>query len=166
MSYIKKKYVTIIAISLVVFLLDRFTKYLVLDLFENTTIAEIYINRFINLLLIWNDGIAFGLLNFQDQKIYNLITIVIFLVSIIVLVLALKSKTHDAYFFSMIFGGAIGNLFDRVKYNAVPDFIDLHINNYHWFIFNVADIFITLGVICLIFDEIFLKKKLLKNNEN
>ena len=166
MSYIKKKYVTIIAISLVVFLLDRFTKYLVLDLFENTTIAEIYINRFINLLLIWNDGIAFGLLNFQDQKIYNLITIVIFFVSIVVLVLALKSKTYDAYFFSMIFGGAIGNLFDRVKYNAVPDFIDLHINNYHWFIFNVADIFITLGVICLIFDEIFLKKKLLKNNEN
>ena len=166
MSYIKKKYVTIIAISLVVFLLDRFTKYLVLDLFENTTIAEIYINRFINLLLIWNDGIAFGLLNFQDQKIYNLITIVIFFVSIVVLVLALKSKTYDAYFFSMIFGGAIGNLFDRVKYNAVPDFIDLHINNYHWFIFNVADIFITLGVICLIFDEIFLKKKLLKNYEN
>ena len=166
MSYIKKKYVTIIAISLVVFLLDRFTKYLVLDLFENTTIAEIYINRFINLLLIWNDGVAFGLLNFQDQKIYNLITIVIFFVSIAVLVLALKSKTYDAYFFSMIFGGAIGNLFDRVKYNAVPDFIDLHINNYHWFIFNVADIFITLGVICLIFDEIFLKKKLLKNNEN
>ena len=158
MSYIKKKYVIIIAISLVVFLLDRFTKYLVLDLFENTTIAEIYINRFINLLLIWNDGIAFGLLNFQDQKIYNLITIVIFFVSIVVLVLALKSKTYDAYFFSMIFGGAIGNLFDRVKHNAVPDFIDLHINNYHWFIFNVADIFITLGVICLIFDEIFLKK--------
>ena len=166
MSYIKKKYVTIIAISLAVFLLDRFTKYLVLDLFENTTIAEIYINHFINLLLIWNDGIAFGLLNFSDQKIYNLITIIIFFVSIVVLVLALKSKTYDAYFFSMIFGGAMGNLFDRVKYNAVPDFIDLHINNYHWFIFNVADIFITLGIICLIFDEIFLKRKLLKTNEN
>jgi len=166
MTHIKKKYVTIIVISLAIFLLDRFTKYLVLDLFENITVTEIYINHFINLLLIWNDGIAFGLLNFQDQKIYNLITIVIFFVSIVVLVIALKSKNYDAYFFSMIFGGAIGNLFDRVKYNAVPDFIDIHINNYHWFIFNVADIFITLGVICLIFDEIFLKKKLLKNNEN
>ena len=166
MPHIKKKYVTIIIISLVVFLLDRFTKYLVLDLFENITITEIYINHFINLLLIWNDGIAFGLLNFSDQKIYSLITIIIFFVSIVVLIIALKSKTYDVYFFSMIFGGALGNLFDRVKYNAVPDFIDLHINNYHWFIFNVADIFISLGVICLIFDEIFLKRKLQKTNDN
>ena len=166
MSHIKKKYVIIIVISLAVFLLDRLTKSLVLDFFENITTKQIYINHFINLLLIWNDGIAFGLLNFSDQKIYNLITIIIFFVSIVVLIIALKSKNYDAYFFSMIFGGAIGNLFDRVKYNAVPDFIDLHINNYHWFIFNVADIFITLGVICLIFDEIFLKKKLQKTNEN
>jgi len=166
MSHIKKKYVIIIVISLAVFLLDRLTKSLVLDFFENITTKQIYINHFINLLLIWNDGIAFGLLNFSDQKIYNLITIIIFFVSIVVLIIALKSKNYDAYFFSMIFGGAIGNLFDRVKYNAVPDFIDLHINNYHWFIFNVADIFISLGVICLIFDEIFLKKKLQKTNEN
>ena len=163
MSHIKKKYVIIIVISLAVFLLDRLTKSLVLDFFENITTKQIYINHFINLLLIWNDGIAFGLLNFSDQKIYNLITIIIFFVSIIVFIIAIKSKTYDAYFFSMIFGGAIGNLFDRVKYNAVPDFIDLHINNYHWFIFNVADIFISLGVICLIFDEIFLKKKVTKN---
>jgi len=166
MSHIKKKYVIIIVISLAVFLLDRLTKSLVLDFFENITTKQIYINHFINLLLIWNDGIAFGLLNFSDQKIYNLITIIIFFVSIVVLIIALKSKNYDAYFFSMIFGGAIGNLFDRVKYNAVPDFIDLHINNYHWFIFNVADIFISLGVICLILDEIFLKKKLQKKNEN
>ena len=166
MSHIKKKYVIIIVISLAVFLLDRLTKSLVLDFFENITTKQIYINHFINLLLIWNDGIAFGLLNFSDQKIYNLITIIIFFVSIVVLIIALKSKNYDAYFFSMIFGGAIGNLFDRVKYNAVPDFIDLHINNYHWFIFNVADIFISLGVICLIFDEIFLKRKLQKTNDN
>ena len=166
MSHIKKKYVIIIVISLAVFLVDRLTKSLVLDFFENITTKQIYINHFINLLLIWNDGIAFGLLNFSDQKIYNLITIMIFFVSTVVLIIALKSKNYDAYFFSMIFGGAIGNLFDRVKYNAVPDFIDLHINNYHWFIFNVADIFISLGVICLIFDEIFLKKKLQKTNEN
>ena len=104
MTHIKKKYVTIIVISLAIFLLDRFTKYLVLDLFENITVTEIYINHFINLLLIWNDGIAFGLLNFSDQKIYNLITIMIFFVSTVVLIIALKSKNYDAYFFSMIFG--------------------------------------------------------------
>jgi signal peptidase II len=162
MSHIKKEYVIIIVISLAIFLLDRFTKFLVLDFFENTATTELYINNFINLLLIWNDGIAFGLLNFSDQKIYNIITIIILFVSIAVLIMALKSKTYEIYFFSMIFGGATGNLFDRVKYNTVPDFIDLHINNYHWFIFNVADIFISAGVICLIFDEIFLKKNIKK----
>jgi len=162
MSHIKKEYVIIIVISLGIFLLDRLTKFLVLDFFENTATTELYINNFINLLLIWNDGIAFGLLNFSDQKIYNIITIIILFVSIAVLIMALKSKTYEIYFFSMIFGGATGNLFDRVKYNTVPDFIDLHINNYHWFIFNVADIFISVGIICLIFDEIFLKKNIKK----
>ena len=98
MSHIKKKYVIIIVISLAVFLLDRLTKSLVLDFFENITTKQIYINHFINLLLIWNDGIAFGLLNFSDQKIYNLITIIIFFVSIVVLIIALKSKNYDAYF--------------------------------------------------------------------
>ena len=165
MSHIKKRYVITIITFLVVFLLDRLTKFLILDLFENNSITEVYINNYINFLLIWNEGIAFGLLNFSDQNIYNLITIIILFISIVVLIMALKSKNYEIYFFSMIFGGAIGNLFDRIKYNAVLDFIDLHINNYHWFIFNVADIFISIGVICLIFDEIVFKKKK-KTNEN
>jgi len=165
MPYIKKRYVITIITFLVVFLLDRLTKFLILDLFENNSITEVYINNYINFLLIWNEGIAFGLLNFSDQNIYNLITLIILFISIAVLIMALKSKNYEIYFFSMIFGGAIGNLFDRIKYNAVLDFIDLHINNYHWFIFNVADIFISIGVICLIFDEIVFKKKK-KTNEN
>ena len=165
MPYIKKRYVITIITFLVVFLLDRLTKFLILDLFENNSITEVYINNYINFLLIWNEGIAFGLLNFSDQNIYNLITIIILFISIVVLIMALKSKNYEIYFFSMIFGGAIGNLFGRIKYNAVLDFIDLHINNYHWFIFNVADIFISIGVICLIFDEIVFKKKK-KTNEN
>jgi len=70
-----------------------------------------------------------------------------------------NSKGFKKYSLIFVFGGSIGNLFDRIYYSAVPDFIDFHINDFHWFVFNVADIFITLGIICLIFDEIFINNK-------
>ena len=153
-SYVKK----LILISLI-FLLDRISKVSVVNFFENTQLQELIISNFLSIYLIWNEGIAFGLLNFDDKLIYNLITVIIIIISIIIFVFALKNEDLTGYFFSIIFGGSLGNLYDRINYSAVPDFIDLHINNYHWFIFNVADIFITLGVICLIFDELFINKK-------
>ena len=76
----------------------------------------------------------------------------------------LKNSGFKKYSFLMIFGGALGNLYDRIFFKAVPDFIDFHIGNFHWFIFNFADIFISIGVICLIYDEIFLEKK--ENEQN
>ena len=104
-------------------------------------------------------GIAFGLFSFDQNFIYNLITFLIVIITLIILFIALKSKDYKGYFFISIFSGSIGNLYDRLYYSAVPDFIDFHINNFHWFIFNVADIFISLGVICLISVEIFVKKE-------
>ena len=142
-----------------IFFLDRISKIYILDIFDKNQIQEIAIFSFLNFYLIWNEGIAFGLLNFDSQKIYNIITIIIILISLIILFYALKLKNYSGYFFLLIFGGALGNLYDRIKFQAVPDFIDIHVGNYHWFIFNVADIFITLGVVCLIFDELFLNKK-------
>ena len=159
MSTIRNKYIIKILIILIIFFLDRISKIYILNLFEKNQIEEIVIFSFLNFYLILNEGIAFGLLNFDSQKIYNFITIIIILISLIVLFYALKLKNYSGYFFSLIFGGAIGNLYDRIKFQAVPDFIDIHVGNYHWFIFNVADIFITLGVVCLIFDELFLNKK-------
>ena len=129
-----------------------------MDFFDKNQIQEIAIFSFLNFYLIWNEGIAFGLLNFDSQKIYNIITITIILISLIVLFYALKLKNYSGYFFVLIFGGAIGNLYDRIKFQAVPDFIDIHFGNYHWFIFNVADIFISIGIICLIFDELLFNK--------
>ena len=159
MKLIKNLFVIKFIIIFSIFFLDRISKIYILDFFDKNQIQEIAIFSFLNFYLIWNEGIAFGLLNFDNKKIYNIITIIIILISLIVLFYALKLKNYSGYFFLLIFGGALGNLYDRIKFQAVPDFIDFHINNYHWFIFNVADIFISIGIICLIFDELFFNKK-------
>ena len=160
MKLFNSKYVIKLITILLIFLFDRLTKIRVINFFENNQLEEIYISNFLNIYLIWNKGIAFGLLNFDDRIVYNLITFIIIVVSLIILFLALRIKDYKSYFFTIIFGGAIGNLYDRITFKAVPDFIDFHINNYHWFIFNVADIFISLGVILLICFEIFFKRKI------
>ena len=109
--------------------------------------------------MIWNEGIAFGLLSFNESNFYNFLTLLIILVIVVIFFMIKNSKGIKKYSLLMVLGGALGNLYDRIVYNAVPDFIDLHYNSFHWFIFNIADIFITLGVICLIYDEVFLEKK-------
>jgi len=146
-------------IILIVFALDRISKNYILNLFYETQFQEIYLSEFINIYFIWNKGIAFGLLNFEDQLIYTFISYFIVFISLIILFFAFKNRDRTGFFFAMILGGSLGNLFDRFKYSAVPDFIDLHVGNFHWFIFNVADIFITIGVVCLIFVELFYDKK-------
>ena len=111
-----------------------------------------------NIILVWNSGIGFGLFQFDKATAYNLITIIILLVNLIIIYLLFKSENLHKIFFSMILGGSFGNLFDRFYYSAVPDFIDLNYNGYHWFVFNVADIFISIGIITLIILEMFIKK--------
>ena len=146
-------------IVLTIFLIDRISKIYILKLAEQENGLDIYIVDYLNLYLIWNKGIAFGLLSFGERNLYNIITGLIILVTIIVIYFAIKAKGIEKYSFMMICGGSIGNIFDRLFYQAVPDFIDIHYENFHWFIFNVADIFITLGVFLLIFREFGLKIK-------
>jgi signal peptidase II len=147
-------------IILLIFLLDRLSKEIIINL--ATPIGEYYlrVNSFLNLNLIWNEGIAFGLFSFDQNIYYNLITIIIILITIILLWLMVKSSKIEKVGFSMVIGGSIGNFSDRIYYSAVPDFIDINYNGFHWFVFNVADIFITLGVLILIYCEIFLKEKI------
>jgi len=149
-----------LVILLVVFVLDRTTKLYILDLAEIDTGVDVYITPYLNLFLIWNKGIAFGLFSIDANIIYNSITVLIGLIIITILFMMLKSNNIQGYFFALIVGGALGNFYDRIVYTAVPDFIDLHFYDFHWFVFNVADIFITIGVFCLILVE------LLFNNEN
>ena len=142
-----------------IFALDRISKLYIIKLAVINNSVDIYLSSYLNLNLIWNRGIAFGMLSFDESVIYNFITILIIIVNLIILIMIVRSNDIKCYFLIFILGGSMGNLFDRLYYYAVPDFIDFHINGFHWFIFNVADIFISLGVICLIFVELFLNKK-------
>ena len=154
-----KKLLVNSTVVLIIFLVDRFSKIYILKIAALENKVDIYISEYLNLYLIWNKGIAFGLFSFEENLIYNLISLTIFVISLVIIAMIIKSSGFRKYVLIMILGGALSNLFDRVYYSAVPDFIDFHVNNYHWFIFNVADIFITFGVICLIYEEIFLYKK-------
>ena len=154
-----KKNIIFIIIFTLIFTIDRLSKLYILNLAEINDTLNLFVTPFLNFYLIWNKGIAFGLFSFDQNFIYNFITFLIVLITIIILIIAVRSEDYKGYFFISIFSGSVGNLFDRFYYSAVPDFIDFHLNNFHWFIFNVADIFISLGVICLIFVEIFVKKE-------
>ena len=145
-------------IVLIIFILDRLSKFVIIKLSEPLGELNLSITSNINFNLIWNDGIAFGLLSFNDNFYYNMITALIVLITLIIIWLAIKSKGVEKLCFLIIIGGSLGNLYDRIYYSSVPDFIDISFNNFHWFIFNVADIFISIGVIILIFLEFFKKK--------
>ena len=151
---IKKSFYIILIIPFFIFILDRISKIYVINLSKSVLDKELFSSKFLNITLIWNEGIAFGLFSFNQDYFYNFLTLIILLVVFIVLMMAIKNKGYQKYALLMILGGALGNLYDRVFFRAVPDFIDLHVENFHWFIFNIADIFITFGVIMLILWEI------------
>ena len=148
---------------LIIFLIDRISKIAMINTADKIGDSSISLTSFLNLNLIWNDGIAFGLLSFNESFGYNLITIIISLVILFLAIMLTNADKITRISLLLILGGAFGNLFDRLYYSAVPDFIDFYFKGFHWFIFNVADIFITLGVFCLIYVEIIKKNKI--NNE-
>ena len=145
-----------------IFIIDRISKIYVINLNNKFLSSELYSSKFLNINLIWNEGIAFGLFSFTQNNLYNLLTLIISIIIIVILKMILDSQGIKKYGLIIIFGGALGNLFDRIFYKAVPDFIDFHIEEFHWFVFNVADIFITIGVIIMILFEIIFNNQ--KNN--
>jgi len=152
-----------IIIILAIFFFDRVTKIYLLNLQEDGTDIDFHITSFLNFYLIWNTGIGFGLASMEANIYYHVLTAIIVIINIGLIFFLIKSKSPYAYFIALIIGGSLGNLFDRIYYYAVPDFIDLHFGNFHWFIFNVADIFITIGIIGLILVELLKKEKASKN---
>ena len=143
----------------ILFIIDRISKNIIVNHKADASgNVDIYINPFLNFILVWNRGVGFGLFSFEQSTIYNLITSIIILISLTIIYFIIKTKDYRRYFFLIILGGALGNLFDRIYYSAVPDFIDLHYGGFHWFVFNVADIFITIGIICLIIVEFVFNK--------
>ena len=152
-----------IIIILIIFFFDRLTKLYLINLQESGTDIDFYIFTFLNFYLIWNTGIGFGLASMETNIYYHILTTIIVFVNLGLVYFLIKSKGINVYLFATIIGGSLGNLFDRIYYYAVPDFIDLHVGNYHWFVFNVADIFITVGIIGLILVELLKKEKISKN---
>ena len=155
---LKKKLINLILITSI-FALDRISKIYIIKIFELENKVDIYLTEYLNLYLIWNKGVAFGLFSVNENFLYNVITGIIIIICIVMMVMIYNSNGFKNFSLILVLGGALGNLFDRMYYSAVPDFIDFHINGFHWFVFNVSDIFITLGIICLIFDEIFVNNK-------
>ena len=158
MSLVKKNFSSLFFI-LILFLIDRLTKFLIVIYSNPSGELTIPVTSFLKLNLIWNNGIAFGLLSFQEDFYYNLLTVLIIIIILILSYLMIRSNDVEKAGFCLIIGGSLGNIFDRIYYSSVVDFIDFHIKNFHWFIFNVADIFITIGVITLIILEIFKKNE-------
>ena len=155
-----KKKIYLFIFVLVLFAIDRISKILILKNFLNNSSSEIYINPFLNFSLVWNSGIGFGILQLEANIFYLLISIIITVINLILIYWMLSSSNYlESIFISIILGGALGNLFDRYYYSSVPDFIDLHYESFHWFTFNIADIFITIGIIGLIIIDLFKIKK-------
>ena len=151
----KKENFYFLAIIFFIFGIDRYSKIKIINNFSDT---RVYLNDFLNFDLIFNTGIGFGLLSFDSSLYYNLISLLITTVIIFLVIISIKSDKFDKMIFSIIIGGAIGNLYDRITFNAVPDFIDLHYGSFHWFTFNVADIFITLGIIIFFIRGFFFRE--------
>ena len=146
-----------------IFFFDRLTKMYLINLQAGGTDIDFYVYSFLNFYLVWNTGIGFGLAAMESNIYYHVLTSIIVIVNAGLIFFLIKSKGIYAYSIVLIIGGSLGNLFDRIYYYAVPDFIDLHFGNFHWFIFNVADIFITVGIIGLVFAELSKKEKASKN---
>ena len=160
-KFLSKNFYICFSIVALIYILDRLSKIYVIQLDKNNLGLDIFNSTYLNIVLIWNKGIAFGLLSFNESYLYNIISLIIAIIIIVLVIMSLKSQGFKRYFLLIIVGGALGNLHDRIFFKAVPDFIDFHVGNFHWFIFNVSDIFITLGVIGMIFFEL-----LNKENEN
>lgn len=157
-DYLKKISLGNFFFILAIFLLDRISKIYVIDQSKKSLSNNLFLSDYLNISLMWNEGIAFGLFAFDESFFYNFITILIIMVIIIVFFMILKNKGYKKYSLIFILGGALGNLYDRIFFGAVPDFIDFHIGDFHWFVFNVADIFISIGVIIMILSEFMVTK--------
>ena len=158
-NYMNKNLYSNFLTIIIIFSLDRISKYYVILLNEKNLSPDIFTSKYLNISLIWNQGIAFGLFSFNEVNLYNFLTALIAIIIAIIFFMILRSEGIKKYSLLMILGGALGNLYDRIFYKAVPDFIDFHIGNFHWFIFNVSDIFITIGVILMIVLELISNKK-------
>ena len=165
-NYLKRSFIINILIVLIIFFLDRLSKIFVISYSEKNLSADLFSSKFLNISLIWNEGIAFGLFSFEQSRLYDFLSIFISIIVIVIFFMILRNDGMKKFSLLLILGGALGNLYDRIFFRAVPDFIDFHVGNFHWFIFNVSDIFISSGVLFLIYLELINNQKDEVNEKN
>ena len=160
LNFFNKNFYIYLFFVFLIFISDRFSKIYVINESVKNLDNFILKSAYLNIRLIWNDGIAFGLFSFDNKILYNLLSLLILIIILAIIYMIIKANGFRRFSLTLILGGALGNFYDRIAYGAVPDFIDFHVNGFHWFIFNIADIFISIGVFALIVLEIFDKQKL------
>ena len=160
LRFFSKKFYIYLFFVFLIFISDRLSKIYIINESLKNLDNFILKSTYLNIRLIWNEGIAFGLLSFDDKALYHSLSLLILVIILVIIYMIIKSEGLKKFSLMLILGGALGNFYDRIAYGAVPDFIDFHVNGFHWFIFNIADIFISIGVFALILIEIFDKQKL------
>jgi len=163
LRFFSKKFYIYLFFVFLIFISDRLSKIYIINESLKNLDNFILKSTYLNIRLIWNEGIAFGLLSFDDKALYHSLSLLILVIILVIIYMIIKSDGLKKFSLMLILGGALGNFYDRIAYGAVPDFIDFHVNGFHWFIFNIADIFISIGVFALILIEIFDKKNHEKN---
>jgi len=163
LRFFSKKFYIYLFFIFLIFISDRLSKIYIINESLKNLDNFILKSTYLNIRLIWNEGIAFGLLSFDDKALYHSLSLLILVIILVIIYMIIKSDGLKKFSLMLILGGALGNFYDRIAYGAVPDFIDFHVNGFHWFIFNIADIFISIGVFALILLEIFDKKSHEKN---
>ena len=163
LRFFSKKFYIYLFFVFLIFISDRLSKIYIINESLKNLDNFILKSTYLNIRLIWNEGIAFGLFSFDDKFLYHSLSLLILLIILVIIYMIIKSEGLKKFSLMLILGGALGNFYDRIAYGAVPDFIDFHVNGFHWFIFNIADIFISIGVFALIVLEIFNKKNYEKN---
>ena len=163
LRFFSKKFYIYLFFVFLIFISDRLSKIYIINESLKNLDNFILKSTYVNIRLIWNEGIAFGLLSFDDKALYHSLSLLILVIILVIIYMIIKSDGLKKFSLMLILGGALGNFYDRIAYGAVPDFIDFHVNGFHWFIFNIADIFISIGVFALIILEIFDKKNYEKN---
>jgi len=163
LKFFNKNFYIILSVVFLIFIIDRLSKIYVINESTKNLSNYIYTSKYLNIRLIWNEGVAFGLFSFDNNLLYHSLTSIILIIILIIIYMVTKHVSLKRYSLILILGGALGNFYDRLFYGAVPDFIDFHINNFHWFIFNFADISITIGVLFMIILEIIDKSDYEKN---
>ena len=163
LRFFSKKFYIYLFFVFLIFISDRLSKIYIINESLKNLDNFILKSTYLNIRLIWNEGIAFGLFSFDDKFLYHSLSLLILVIILVIIYMIIKSDGLKKFSLMLILGGALGNFYDRIAYGAVPDFIDFHVNGFHWFIFNIADIFISIGVFALIVLEIFDKKNYEKN---